>query len=88
MRIAHGPGNRGFAGLLGLAAAALAAALLVPRGAAASSEQVLYSFCAQVTCADGAYPVASLIMDAAGNLYGTTQSGGTGNAGVVFMLTP
>ena len=34
----------------------------------------------------GAYPFAGLSMDAAGNLYGTTQSGGTNNAGTVFEL--
>jgi uncharacterized repeat protein (TIGR03803 family) len=44
--------------------------------------------------ADGANPAAGLIRDAAGNLYGTTQSGGDPNCqfgsgcGVVFKLTP
>ena len=41
------------------------------------TEQVLYSFCAQTGCVDGQAPVAGLIMDAAGNLYGTTSAGGT-----------
>jgi uncharacterized repeat protein (TIGR03803 family) len=37
---------------------------------------------------DGARPVAPLIFDAAGNLYGTTAYGGIGNSGTVFKLTP
>jgi uncharacterized repeat protein (TIGR03803 family) len=36
---------------------------------------------------DGAYPSSSLIFDANGNLYGTTDGGGTGD-GVVFEITP
>lgn len=41
-------------------------------------ENVLYSFCAAPDCADGSSPVAGLIMDAKGDLYGTTLFGGTG----------
>jgi uncharacterized repeat protein (TIGR03803 family) len=51
-------------------------------------ETVLYSFCSLAKCADGETPVASLIQDAAGNLYGTTSFGGTGNGGTVFKLEP
>jgi uncharacterized repeat protein (TIGR03803 family) len=36
---------------------------------------------------DGGSPVAGLIFDSAGNLYGTTSSGGSGH-GVVFELSP
>jgi uncharacterized repeat protein (TIGR03803 family) len=52
--------------------------------------KVLHSF----TGADGATPVAGLIRDAAGNLYGTTLHGGTEDSaceygcGVVFKLSP
>jgi uncharacterized repeat protein (TIGR03803 family) len=35
---------------------------------------------------DGAYPAAGLILDKAGNLYGTTSLGGVHNAGTVFKL--
>lgn len=52
------------------------------------SEKVLYSFCQLADCADGAYPVAGLIEDASGNLYGTTEYGGTRTVGAVFELTP
>ena len=37
---------------------------------------------------DGARPYAGLTIDAAGNLYGTTEYGGNGNFGTVFKLTP
>jgi uncharacterized repeat protein (TIGR03803 family) len=61
----------------------------------AGNETVLHSFMGF----DGDYPVAGLIMDAAGNLYGTTSSGGsfrpcvtnTGSpfgCGLVFKLDP
>jgi uncharacterized repeat protein (TIGR03803 family) len=48
-------------------------------------ESVLYGFTGDD---DGGNPVAGVILDAAGNLYGTTINGGIGNAGVVFKLTP
>jgi uncharacterized repeat protein (TIGR03803 family) len=35
---------------------------------------------------DGAHPQAGLILDAAGNLYGTTYEGGASGADVVFKL--
>jgi uncharacterized repeat protein (TIGR03803 family) len=50
-------------------------------------ETVLYSFTG--TGGDGAGPYeAGLIFDAAGNLYGTTTSGGTASAGTVFKVDP
>jgi uncharacterized repeat protein (TIGR03803 family) len=62
------------------------------------TEKVLYNFCAAEYCADGAEPRASLIFDAAGNLYGTTEDGGAAGfedcdafgdpCGTVFELTP
>jgi uncharacterized repeat protein (TIGR03803 family) len=55
-------------------------------GQATYTEKILHSFCAVLACADGANPAAGLIMDAAGNLYGTTQNGGTYNGGTVFEL--
>ena len=38
--------------------------------------------------ADGAVPVAGLVIDAAGNLYGTTSGGGPSGGGTAFKLTP
>jgi uncharacterized repeat protein (TIGR03803 family) len=49
----------------------------------ARSETVLYSFAG----ADGAIPVAGLILDAKGNIYGTTYGGGASGFGTVFQIT-
>jgi uncharacterized repeat protein (TIGR03803 family) len=46
----------------------------------------LVSFCALANCADGANPLAGLIADADGNLFGTTFFGGANNAGTVFEI--
>jgi uncharacterized repeat protein (TIGR03803 family) len=51
-------------------------------------ETVLYSFCSQSNCTDGAGPEAGVIMDKEGNLYGTTAYGGANGYGTVFELTP
>lgn len=51
-----------------------------------SVETLLYSF--DCTSGDGREPMAGLVMDADGNLYGTTGSGGTSNFGTVFKITP
>jgi len=52
---------------------------LSPSGAG-WTETVLYSFCSQMNCADGSYPTSGLIVDQAGNFYGT--------AGPVYELSP
>lgn len=62
--------------------------LVFTNSAWAASKRILYSF----RGGDGAYPVSSLVLDAAGNVYGTTSAGGTGtgcdgNCGTVFELT-
>lgn len=49
---------------------------------------VLYNFCAQANCADGAYADAPLTFDAQGNIFGTTNRGGASNNGVVYRLSP
>ena len=57
---------------------------LSPTGAS-WTETVLYNFCSQKGCPDGANPVNGLIMDPAGNLYGTTTFGSSIG---VFELSP
>jgi uncharacterized repeat protein (TIGR03803 family) len=68
---------------------------LSPSGGGTWTETVLYNFCSLSGCADGGGPSSSLIFDKAGNLYGTTVSGGAyqsacgGSAcGTVFELSP
>jgi uncharacterized repeat protein (TIGR03803 family) len=52
---------------------------------AAGTETVLYRFLSQP--GDGYYPLAGLVFDKNGNLYGTTSDGGAHSAGTVFELT-
>jgi uncharacterized repeat protein (TIGR03803 family) len=55
-------------------------------GSGAWSETILHSFMgAMYPTYDGVNPVSGVVFDAAGNLYGTTERGGTG-AGTVFEL--
>jgi uncharacterized repeat protein (TIGR03803 family) len=49
------------------------------------TETILYNF--QGGAADGAKPQGTLILDTAGNIYGTATLGGSGN-GIVFELSP
>jgi uncharacterized repeat protein (TIGR03803 family) len=61
---------------------------LTPGPSGKWTESVLYRFQGG---SDGGNPNGSLIFDAAGNLYGTTVQGGTGNSdgcGTVFQLAP
>src|SRR5580692_1253165 len=46
-------------------------------------EQVLHSFQGGI---DGEFPQAGVIFDSSGNLYGTTNSGGSNHLGTVFKL--
>jgi uncharacterized repeat protein (TIGR03803 family) len=48
-------------------------------------ETVIHSFTGG---ADGSEPVAGLILDGSGNLYGTTSAGGNSNAGCVYSNMP
>jgi uncharacterized repeat protein (TIGR03803 family) len=60
---------------------------LTPKAGGGWTEKVLHSF--NANSKDGYQPLASLIVDASGNLYGTTLNGGDQNGyGTVFELTP
>ncbi len=70
---------------------------LSPNSDGSWTETVIYNFCSVVEnnlCLDGLWPAAGLVLDQAGNLYGTTAYGGigTGNCGgpcgTVFELSP
>lgn len=52
---------------------------------AGGTETVLHSF---TDSTDGANPNAGLVMDSAGNFYGTTMFGGTNGSGTVFKISP
>src|ERR1019366_44782 len=58
---------------------------LTPTAGGGWTETVLHSF--NQTGTDGTEPLAGLIFDAAGNLYGTTYQGGTYSGGTVFEVT-
>jgi uncharacterized repeat protein (TIGR03803 family) len=71
-----------FGSLIGLCALAIAAPLTT--ASAKVKFKVLHAF----TGADGQDPWAGLIVDGAGNLYGTTVLGGATDHGTVFRLAP
>lgn len=54
-------------------------------GGGAWTETILHNFGG---LDDGAYPYAGVVADAGGNLYGTTNYGGSAGMGVVYELTP
>ena len=74
---------------------------LKPSGNGKWEERVLYNFCTQSSapaegkrgskpsgsCSDGRLPARGLVLDTAGNLYGTTQAGGPSDNGVIFELS-
>jgi len=82
-----GKSNRGYclATLLAIIlAAAVGVGALLATPALAQTETILYSF---TGTPDGQNPGASLIQDAAGNLYGVTVYGGVYGYGTGFELS-
>ena len=62
-----------------------AMALLATAAWAASAAKLIYSFAGS---GDGEYTDTELVMDSAGNLYGTSVQGGIYGGGTVFQVTP
>ncbi len=61
---------------------------LTPVAGGSWEEKVLHRFTGDPDGPDGAFPVANLVFNEEGVLYGTTLYGGTGGGGTVFELTP
>ncbi len=60
-------------------------AMLASGARAATVTKVIYSFAG---ANDGEYTDTDLVIDSAGNLYGTSVQGGAFGGGTVFRLTP
>ena len=74
------------AAILGLVLS-LPASLSAQAAGTVYKEKNLYDFCQLAECLDGTEPAGNLVIDSAGNIYGTTTSGGA-KGGVVFELVP
>jgi uncharacterized repeat protein (TIGR03803 family) len=61
---------------------------LTPSGKGNYTYNVIYTFCSQDSCVDGDTPWGAPIIDASGNIYGTTAGGGADDGGTVYELTP
>jgi uncharacterized repeat protein (TIGR03803 family) len=59
---------------------------LTPQSNGKWTETILHSFINDSK--DGFWPLANVIFDANGNLYGTTSAGGAHNSGTAFEITP
>lgn len=67
------------------ALAVVALVMTMAATATAQTEKIIHTFAGG---SDGANPVAGLILDSQGNLYGTTTNGGNPFGGIVFELSP
>jgi uncharacterized repeat protein (TIGR03803 family) len=75
-------------GKLAFCAVTLVLSAVLIEAAHAQTETILYNFCSQPNCTDGAYPMSSLTLGQDGNIYGTTEGGGSAGWGTVFELSP
>jgi uncharacterized repeat protein (TIGR03803 family) len=72
-------------GFVAAVPALLAAGAPAANAAPAVTETVLWRF---GTVPDGKYPLGGVLLDKSGNLFGTTNTGGSGYNGTVFELSP
>jgi uncharacterized repeat protein (TIGR03803 family) len=61
---------------------------LTPKVGGGWTERILHNFGDNASFTDGEQPLAGLVFDSSGNLYGTTSLGGTYGGGTTFELTP
>jgi uncharacterized repeat protein (TIGR03803 family) len=78
----NGPSSRGIRRIF-----FAAFVILAGRAFVLGQEQVIHNFGTFYCFCDGMNPDAGLIVDAAGNLYGTTYAGGPYNAGTAYELS-
>src|SRR5208283_4207146 len=74
--------------LLSLVTVLMSTVITTQSAQAAATFDRLYSFCSQPSCTDGDTPRGGLIQATDGNLYGTTNDGGSNGFGTVFKITP
>ena len=74
--------------LLALVTVLMSTVITTQSAQAAATFDRLYSFCSQPSCTDGDTPRGGLIQATDGNLYGTTNDGGSNGFGTVFKITP
>jgi uncharacterized repeat protein (TIGR03803 family) len=90
MKRAHRSWILGFHRRVAIASLALAIVLVPAVSTIGSTESetftVLHSFTGGTSGDDGASPIAGVIRDAAGNIYGTTNRGGPFQVGTVFKV--
>jgi uncharacterized repeat protein (TIGR03803 family) len=58
---------------------------LIPKTGGTWQESILHSFGAG---SDGDFPVAAVVLDSEGNVWGTTIGGGLAGSGIIFKVTP
>src|SRR2546430_15297923 len=78
-------GSRRFLGFMGKVLTIAAAVAILANAAWAAVPQIIYNFAGDD---DGEYIDSDLVIDGAGNLYGTSVLGGDFGSGTVFQLTP
>jgi uncharacterized repeat protein (TIGR03803 family) len=59
---------------------------LSPSAGGAWNQTILYNFV--YNGPNGSGPTGPLVLDSSGNLYGTTNAGGSSNEGVAYEITP